>query len=83
MIITKKMVLEEIKKSDIKKEVIRVLDSNLLKDKISDLIKKELKSNPELQNQVVDITKNVLIQLYKTLWVKRSFWTSQLSNKSA
>jgi ATP-dependent Lon protease len=79
----KKIINEELTKSDVKAEVVRVIDSNELKDKISKLIAQELKKSPELQNQVVGITKNVITQLYKTLWTKRSFWQSQLSNKSS
>ena len=33
------------------------------------------------EDKVVDITKNVLTQLYKALWVKRSVWKNMLSNK--
>lgn len=76
------LIQENLSKLDVKNEVIRVIDSKELKDKIAKLIAQELKKNPEIQNQVVDITKNVIIQLYKTLWVKRSFWVSQLKNKS-
>ena len=36
----------------------------------------------ELEDMVVDITKNVLTQLYKTLWIKRNFWKTTLTNKS-
>jgi len=35
-----------------------------------------------LEDKVVDITRNVLTQLYKQLWVKRAFWRNGLSNKS-
>lgn len=73
---------EELTKSDVKDEVIRVINSRRLKDKISELVAQELKKSPELESQVVDISKNVITQLYKALWVKRSFWTSQLKNKA-
>jgi len=77
-----KKINEELTKSDVKDEVIRTIDSNQLKDKITKLIAKELKDNPDLEKRVVDITKNVITQLYKTLWMKRNFWQSTLSNKS-
>lgn len=77
-----KKINEELTKSDVKDEVIRTIDSNQLKDKITKLISKELKDNPDLEKRVVDITKNVITQLYKTLWMKRNFWQSTLSNKS-
>ena len=57
------------------------MDSSEFKDKIEKIVKDKLKNNKELDDKVVDITKNVLTQLYKTLWTKRNFWKSSLSNK--
>jgi hypothetical protein len=37
----------------------------------------------ELEDKIVDITKNVITQLYKTLWTKRGFWRNDLKNKSS
>ena len=79
----RKQIKEELTKADVKSEVVRVIDSKELKSKITKLVAQELKNNPELQDQIVDITKNVLTQLYKTLWTKRNFWQSQLSNKAS
>lgn len=81
--VMKKKINEELTKSDVKDEVVRVLNSNELKEKIASLVSQELKKNPEIEDRVVKITKNVITQLYKTLWVKRSFWTSQLTNKTS
>jgi hypothetical protein len=39
------------------------------------------KNNKELEDKVVEITKNVLTQLYKTLWTKRGLWQNNLTNK--
>lgn len=66
-------------KSDLKTYVI---DSKDFETKVEKIIKGKLKGNKELEDMVVDITKNVLTQLYKTLWIKRNFWNSTLSNKS-
>ena len=52
------------------------------KAKIEKIVKDKLKNNVELENKVVEITKNVLTQLYKTLWTKKSFWRDNLSNKT-
>jgi flagellar basal body-associated protein FliL len=74
---------EELTRADVKQEIKTVLGSSELKDKINDIIKQNLKSNKELEGMMVDIAGNVLTQLYKTLWTKRNFWRSSLSNKSA
>lgn len=73
---------EELTKIDINKEVKIYMDTNEFKSKIEKIIKDKLKNNKELEDKVVDITKNVLTQLYKTLWVRRNTWSSQLSNKA-
>jgi hypothetical protein len=70
-------------KAEIKDEVKRLLNSSDLKDVISDIVTKEIKNNKELEDKTIEITRNVLTQLYKTLWVKRGFWQSMLKNKSA
>ena len=69
-------------KSKIKKEVINHLSSNEFKDKVEKIIKDRIKNEKELEDKIVEITRNVLTQLYKTLWTKKSFWQSQLKNKS-
>ena len=77
----KNKVNEDLNKSDINKAVKVYMDSYEFKDKIEKIVKDKLKNNKELDDKVVDITKNVLTQLYKTLWTKRNFWKSSLSNK--
>jgi hypothetical protein len=74
---------EELSSSDVDKKIEKSLDSRELKNKVEAIVKDHLKNNKELEDQVVDITKNVLTQLYKTLWTKRGFWKSALKNQSA
>jgi hypothetical protein len=59
-----------------------VLDSKDFETKIGKIVKEKIKNDKELEDMVVDITKNVLTQLYKTLWIKRNFWKTTLTNKS-
>ena len=73
---------EELNKSDIDKGVRTYMDSAEFKAKIEKIVKDRIKNEKGLEDKVVEITKNVLIQLYKTLWTKRGFWASNLSNKS-
>jgi methyl coenzyme M reductase subunit C len=69
-------------KSDIKDEVSNQLDSNPIKKKIEDIVSAKIKGDKALEDKVVDIVKNVLTQLYKTLYTKKGFWKDNLSNKS-
>jgi len=78
----KERILEELAQSD-KIEVKKyILTSTELEAKINKIVKAKLKGNRDMDDQVVKITKNVLTQLFKALWVKRSFWKAGLSNKA-
>lgn len=73
---------EELNKTDVNKAVKVYMDTNEFKSKVEKIVKDKLKDNKELEDKIVDITKNVITQLYKTLWVKRGFWRDNLTNKS-
>jgi hypothetical protein len=73
---------EEMSKSEVKKEVKNYMDTADFKSKIEKIVKDRIKNEKGLEDKIVEITKNVITQLYKTLWVKRSFWTTALKNKS-
>lgn len=73
---------EELKKSDVDKSIKTYISGSEFKDKIEKIVKDRIKNEKELEDKVVEITKNVITQLYKTLWTKRSFWANNLSNKS-
>ena len=79
----KQRLKEELTKDDVKKEVDKALDSNALADKVAKIVADKIKNNKELEDSVVDITKNVLTQLYKALWTKRGFWQSGLKNSAS
>jgi hypothetical protein len=73
---------ENLNKTDVNKQIKVYMDSSEFKNKIEKIIKDRIKNEKELEDKVVDITKNVLTQLYKTLWVKRNTWVNNLSNKN-
>ena len=73
---------EELTRADVKKEIKTYMDSSDFKSKVERIVKDRIKNEKGLEDKVVEITKNVLTQLYKTLWSKRSFWSSQLKNKA-
>lgn len=77
-----KKINEELTKADISKELKVYMDSEVFKSKVEKIVKDRIKNDKYLEDKVVDITKNVLTQLYKALWTKRSFWRDNLNNKT-
>lgn len=69
-------------KEDVQSMIDKAIDSNDLEKVVIKLVKDRIKNEKELEDKVVDITKNVITQLFKTLWVKRNFWKTTLKNKS-
>ena len=78
-----KNIKEEVTISDVDKQIKNYIDTKTFESKIDKIIKEKLKDYPELENKMVEISKNVLTQLYKTLWVKKDFWRNNLTNKSS
>jgi hypothetical protein len=76
-------------KSDIKvmikneiKDFLNIARGSQFETKIKDIVKDMVKDNKDFENKVVDITRNVLVQLYKQLWTRRSFWVNDLKNSA-
>lgn len=63
----------------VRKEIKDALDDSKFKKKVKDIVGDEHKSR-DFEKKIVDISKNVLVQMYKQMYNKRSFWTSGLSN---
>jgi|LakMenE18May11ns_1017448.scaffolds.fasta_scaffold9906434_2 hypothetical protein len=85
--VIKQILKEELTRADkaeIKKiakaEFEDMLKTTNIKSKIEDLVKKQLKNDKSTQKEVADITQKVLVQFYKTLWTKRSFWANKLDS---
>lgn len=81
--IIKQKLNEEFGKKDVTKEITAFIDTTAFKNKIEKIVKDKLKDDKELEDKIVEITKNVLTQLYKTLWTRRGFWRNDLKNKSS
>lgn len=62
-----------------RKEIKDALDDSKFKNKIKNLMDDEHKSK-DFERKLVEISKNVLVQLFKQMYNKRSFWASGLSN---
>jgi len=78
-----KKINENLTKADVTKEIKVSMDSQAFKSKIEKIVKDKLKDNKELEDKVVEITRNVITQLYKTLWTQRGVWRNNLTNKSS
>lgn len=79
----KKRLHEELTKADVKSIVNQEIGSNMLKNKVIEIINQQIRGNKNLEDKVVNITSNVLTQLYKQLWTKRNFWKSGLKNSAS
>ena len=76
-------ITENTSKTDVSKEIKIYMDTKEFKAKIDKIVKDRIKDDKELEDKVVEISKNVITQLYKTLWVKRGIWRNNLSNKAS
>jgi ribosomal protein S20 len=72
---------EEMNKSDVKTEIKKYMDSSEFKAKVEKIVKDRIKNDKALEDKVVEISKNVLSQLFKQLWVKRSAYINGITNK--
>lgn len=77
-------------KSDVeqiaKKTIQNYLSANRnpeLESRIKIVIKDMVKQDKDFEKTVVEICRNVLVQLYKALWTRRSFWSADLKNVSS
>jgi len=88
MIISKKILIESLTATDIgeiekiaRREAKNIVDNKMAK-KIEDTIKKEIKGNKDLEDRITDITANVMTQLFKSLWTRKSYWMTGIRSKS-
>ena len=75
----KQIINEELTKTDqnkigvmIRKEIKDAFGSDLEK-KVLNIIEKELKSS-KFKKDIVEINKDVLVKLYRELWMRRQMW---------
>ena len=72
---------EDLTKADVTKEIKIYMASSEFESKVAKIVKDRIKNEKELEDKVVDITRNVLTQLYKTLYIKRASCKNNLVNK--
>ena len=56
------------------------MKENDFKSKIEAIVKKQMKDDKPTQKEVAKISEKVLVQFYKTMWQRRSFWSNKLDN---
>lgn len=70
----RKVIKEELTKTD--------------KDDVERIVRKEIEkslngSNKKLEEAILEIVRNALIQMHKSFWVRRSFWTKDIKNNKS
>jgi len=85
--VIKKILKEELTRDDkaeikklARKEFEDMLKTTDIKTKIETLVKKQMKNDKPTQKEIAKISEKVLVQFYKTLWTRRSFWSNKLDN---
>lgn len=83
----RKIIKEELNRDDkaeikklARKEFEEMLKTSDIKSKIEKMVKDQIGKDKPTQKEVAKISEKVLIQFYKTLWTRRSFWANKLDN---
>jgi hypothetical protein len=63
-----------------KKEAIKYLKSSEAKNEIKKMMKDAVKGKGH-EDIVVDIVRNMMVQLFRELWIKRNLWKSNIHNR--
>lgn len=63
----------------VKKEVKDFMDSTKASDIVIKIIQKEL-GTKKIDEKIVDLSTKVVVELFKTLWQRKSFWESPLKS---
>ena len=72
---TDKNQIEKIAKSEIKK----FLDGTQAHKIVVDMIKKEMNTR-DINGKVVELSTKVVVELFKQLWQRKTFWEGPLKN---
>ncbi len=85
--IIRKVLLEDLSQKDkseikdiFKSEFEKKIKSSDFKDAVEKIVIKQLGSDKKTKKEVAAITQKVLVKLFKTFWVRRSFWSNNLEN---
>jgi hypothetical protein len=62
-----------------RKEMKDFLDSTQAHNTVMKIIQKEL-GGKKIDAKIIDLSSKVVVELFKTLWQRKSFWESALKN---
>jgi len=62
-----------------RKEIKDFMDSTQAQNLVVKIIQKEL-GTKKIDDKIVDLSTKVVVELFKTLWQRKSFWESSLKN---
>lgn len=62
-----------------RKEIKDFMNSTQAHSLVVKMIQKELGTN-RIDNKIVDLSTKVVVELFKTLWQRKSFWENSLKN---
>ena len=65
--------------SIVKKEIKDFLNSTQAHKTVVDMVKKEMGTR-DINQKVVDLSTKVVVELFKQLWQRKSFWEGPLKN---
>jgi hypothetical protein len=63
----------------VKKEIKDFMDTTRAHKIVLDMVKKEMGTN-NINDKVIDLSTKVVVELFKTLWQRKSFWENALKN---
>lgn len=72
---TDKKEIEKIVKDELK----QFINSTNIHKKVVDTIRDEL-GTKKIDDKIIDLSTKVVVELFKTLWTKKSFWENSLKN---
>lgn len=62
-----------------RKEIKDFMDSTQAQNLVVKIIQKEL-GTKKIDDKIVDLSTKVVVELFKTLWQRKSFWETSLKN---
>ena len=63
----------------VRKEMKAFMDSTQAQNTVLKIIQKEM-GGRKIDERMVDLATKVVVELFKTLWQRKSFWESSLKN---
>jgi hypothetical protein len=72
--------IKKLARDEFDKAIKKHLSSSQLEAKVKELVLKNLKKDKASQKEVASITKEVILKLYKILWMRKNFWSNNLES---